>query len=45
MKAVCDCCQERQAELSCEVCGANVCRKDKLEKGCRVCNGGESTFG
>lgn len=44
MAAICDFCGEREAITSCDVCGSKVCREDKLEYGCKACNGGEKTF-
>lgn len=43
-QAICDYCNEKPAVTTCEVCGSQVCDDDKLEYGCKVCNGGEATF-
>jgi len=44
MESVCDYCGKNRVVTSCEVCGSKVCREDKLDYGCRVCNGGKKSF-
>ncbi|MFB6199848.1 MAG: orotate phosphoribosyltransferase [Candidatus Nanohaloarchaea archaeon] len=42
-RGVCEYCGEREATVSCEVCGSSICEKHKKEYGCKVC-GGENRF-